>query len=327
MHKIVTIAVAFIVLVPVALFADYYNPCGIIVGKEAYFKMSVRPDDYPDANIVWLQSGTGTVSFVGGNTGRTVTVRGETTGDVTLSIQIGDARSARPRFEARVVDEYEVGVALWILTDGTNAPCSSGRALELLGKASEVWKQVGLKFRFCGLTVTNCPGMTRIVRDDKCGVHFSDVVSIGGFDPGTINCYFVESIYGDAEHTVGLGEGRGVVLTPKCGELGLAHEIGHVYGLADVYDGNATVDLAVPVRREMMPEDWNGGSGQRYYASGTKLPTLLERLLMYGEVGDGADITKGDVFGFWYDGDASDTNRVEHCSLAPVGFFKRFDGR
>jgi len=323
--KAIIASMGFLLLMPVVLLADYFNPCGIVVGKEAYFKISIKPNDYPDAKIAWQQSGTGRLTFVGGNTGRMVTVRGVTPGDITLSIQIGDARSSRPHFKARVIDESEVGVALWILTDGTNVSCSSEMAQNMFDKAREVWKQVGLDLQFRGLTVTNCPGMLRIVKDGKIGVHFSDIIAIGGYDADVINCYFVKEIYENSDHIGGLGGGLGVVVTKESGDLGLAHEIGHVYGLTDIYAENETHTLDVPVLRQMMPDDWNGGSGQRYYAGGTKLSTLLKRLLMYGEAGDGADITKGDVFGYWYEGNASDTNLVEKCSLAPIGYFKHLD--
>jgi len=50
---------------------DYvYNPCGVGVGKDAYFKIDVTPADYPDAKIVWTNTVPGAVEFVGGFTGR-----------------------------------------------------------------------------------------------------------------------------------------------------------------------------------------------------------------------------------------------------------------
>jgi len=52
---------------------DYvYNPCGVGVGKDAYFKIAVTPADYPDEKIVWTSTVPGAVAFVGGSTGREV---------------------------------------------------------------------------------------------------------------------------------------------------------------------------------------------------------------------------------------------------------------
>ena len=53
-----------------------YNPCGVGVGKDAYFKIAVTPADYPDEKIVWTNTAPGAVEFIGGNTGREVHVRG-----------------------------------------------------------------------------------------------------------------------------------------------------------------------------------------------------------------------------------------------------------
>lgn len=317
-----------VLLLSMGLRADYYNPCGIIAGENAYFMMSLKPDSYPDANIVWHQSGTGTVSFVNGNTGRSVIVRGVTPGDITLSVQIGDAVSARPRFEARVVEETVVDVSLWIMADGTNQACSVARALTMLNKAGEVWKQVGLKFRLCECAVTNCPGMMKISTNDSRYAQPGDLFSLHGYNAGRLDCYFVKEIYVDGMAVAGMGGQIGTIISVSGNELTLAHEFGHVYGLVDIYDENSTVVIRSTVSRETMPMDWNGGTGQRYYQSGTRLETLIRRLLMYGVQGEGADITKGDVFGCWKEkAYLSPTNVVEteRCSLAPIGFFKKFD--
>ena len=317
-----------VLLLSMGLRADYYNPCGIIAGENAYFMMSLKPDSYPDANIVWHQSGTGTVSFVNGNTGRSVTVRGVTPGDITLSVQIGDAVSARPRFEARVVEETVVDVSLWIMADGTNQACSVARALTMLNKAGEVWKQVGLKFRLCECAVTNCPGMMKIVEDSEDGRHASDVFSLHGYNSSRINCYIIGQIYNQESGVVGLGGPQGIIVTPASGDRGIAHEIGHVYRLTDIYDVVSSIVVSGDANQMHTPSDWNGGTGSRYYRYRQRQSDLVRRLLMMGAKDGGMDITKGDVYGFWYETEnvgLTNSTSTLRCSLAPVGFFKRFD--
>ena len=60
-----------------------YNPCAVVVGKTATFKVDVLPEDYPDSKIIWTTNMCeGAVNFVGSNvnTGRVVTVEGESAG-------------------------------------------------------------------------------------------------------------------------------------------------------------------------------------------------------------------------------------------------------
>lgn len=97
------------------------NPCGVAIGRDAYFRIAVEPSDYPNSMIVWsVDDGSeGSVSFVGGNTGRSVKVRGVSPGDVTLKIQIGDCRSYPPTFTLRVVEPKTVRLSAWIVADRT----------------------------------------------------------------------------------------------------------------------------------------------------------------------------------------------------------------
>ena len=79
------------------------NPCGVGVGKDAYFRIQVLPGDYPDEKIVWSNETAGAVEFVGGDTGRAVTVCGYSPGTTHLTIHIGDSPSDPPHFPLKVV--------------------------------------------------------------------------------------------------------------------------------------------------------------------------------------------------------------------------------
>ena len=94
-----------------------YNPCGVVIGRDAYFKIGVKPDAYPDSMIEWEASGEGSVRFVGGSNGREVRIRGVVPGDVTLSARLGNCVSPPPSFTFRVVSNQTIQLSAWIVTD------------------------------------------------------------------------------------------------------------------------------------------------------------------------------------------------------------------
>ena len=93
----------------------------------------------------------------------------------------------------------------------------------------------------------------------------------------------------------------------------LAHEIGHAFGIRDIY-----ASIGVPgdegyselegfVCKDRCPNDWNGGcdgngeSGSRFYPPGTFQYGIVRSLLMDGEKEDvnrGIDITIGSIWGY-----------------------------
>ena len=133
------------------------------------------------------------------------------------------------------------------------------------------------------------------------------------------------------------------MLSAEASCITLAHEIGHAFGLSDIYASNREKDADIPVAseqhiyREFISEsccmdDWNGGCrgrgacGTRYYPPATTLDAVLHRLLMYGAGGgedDGRDLTIGSVRGVWYKSIGGE--RIWYVGPAPVGFFDNED--
>ena len=85
----------------------------------------------------------------------------------------------------------------------------------------------------------------------------------------------------------------------------LAHEIGHLCGWHDIYvsDGEFIPDkLREPVSSISLPEDWNNGTGGRFYPVPFSQRQAVMLLLMYGVVNYGSeDISSGNVFGLVID--------------------------
>lgn len=311
--------------------ADYLNPCGIIKGADAWFRVDFGRVSPPDSEIKWLQSGTGSVSFPDGEYGKTIRVRGAECGDVKLEVQIGDARSRRPCFHAKVVTNSVIDVSTWVISDGVTPAVSEERVSEMLAKANEVWKQVGIFFRNDGYQVTNRADMLDVGYTPTNGL--PTIYDVAALNPATdrIKVYFVNSIKNvNGSYNVNATTLRhGIVVSSTATITTLAHELGHALGLKDIYVSYQGIPQNAYglVEEAKMPDDWNGGTGQRYYKPGTGMESLIPKLIMYGGGGTSrADVTIGDVYGLWYSNRWNAAThrfeRVWQTSLAPIGYFK-----
>ena len=310
------------------------NPCGVAIGENAYFRIEVNPSDYPDDKIVWSVADTSKLEFVGGNYGRSVTVRGLEKGKTELLIQIGDSRSSKPSFSVNVVEKREIDVRAWIITDGEEAPVTASKVFEMINEANDIYSQVGVNFNLVEpVTVTNIPSAYKAYYNSNQAQEgkwtFDQIVDIAS-DTGGIECYFIDSFI-DERYTMAANNGFGMVLTIKATKTTFAHECGHLFGMRDIYiehkDSNQlNVNTYEMASYERLPEDWNGGcfgngmSGARYYRYQTSMRSVIQRMLMFGLQNDSKrDIVAGDVFGLWYEY-IGDSQKEWRKSLSPVGW-------
>ena len=134
---------------------------------------------------------------------------------------------------------------------------------------------------------------------------------------GGIELYYVEEI----DDCVAFKTPSGLVVSRDANGLSVAHEVGHLCGLTDIYDDHEGTTLRVTGRssRNRMPNDYGRPDFSIPHAK------RLEKLLMYGYHADESiDISYGDVYGLWHTREVSPRNgqltNVWHLSLAPVGF-------
>ena len=320
-----------------------YNPCAVAVGHTAQFKIDVFPEDYPDSEITWyMTNSVGEVEFVGGNmnTGRVVSVAGVSTGDVNMVIRFGDAKSPMPQFLLRVVESRTVKLRAWIIGNNTGWIRTEAEVRNMVSAANDIYEQIGVKLQLIEPIVsTNIPNAYEIALWAASNNVWS-IDRLTSITNGTdgLECYFIHRI-ADASYLSGVNTPYGMVLDATADEITLAHEVGHALGMSDIYISNEMFTNEIVTLKKIMPNekikasyalwDWNSGcigkgdGGTRFYAHGTELRAIIDRMLMNGarsQGGGSRDITFGMVYGVWCDGDYRD-NAAWKEGLAPVGIF------
>lgn len=180
---------------------------------------------------------------------------------------------------------------------------------------NEIYAQVCMRFAIESILKINSTYLANVHLTNT--VQWTELCSIGQ-DTGGLELYFVFNLGGEATafHTPG-----GIVVGPKANGRSMTHEIGHVYGLPDIYEESEDGSLFVSGKppRERMPDDWG------WYPPTVTQEEIVHRLLMYGTFSDTkADISYGDIYGIHY---TSSWNRVARkwenhwmLDLVPVGF-------
>ena len=206
---------------------------------------------------------------------------------------------------------------------------------------NDIYRQVGVSFYLDSVMVTNIPAAFNLLYDEdpSGGWDFDKLVDIGQGTDG-IECYFVNdfTMTDGRNPPLAANTYKGLVMSARADVTTLAHEIGHAFGLEDVYVSSAEKDEESLHAKDVSQcvicgskatYDWNGGcygtgvGGARYYPSGTTMAEIIPRLVMYGVGRRNAarrDITLGNVDGAWYQEIGS--VRVWYDTEAPVGFFR-----
>ena len=299
------------------------NPCGVGVGRDAYFSIEVNPAEYPDAKITWAQGANdaGVVEFMGDNsgTGRTVRVRGVVPGEVSLEVSVGNCPSDKPTFPLYVVTNKVRHISVWIAADneGEEQVCDESKVRDMLPTVNDVFSQIGMSFVIDSVNVLqNNKALTPYYYEESTnGIpvlkrkHLTFNELVGSVNANDIKCIFVSTFAENSKKDTLAAtlKGAGIVMTSRASALTLAHELGHELGAKDIYDYKGGVDLlGEELSWGCVSDDWsngcmNGGSG--YYRRGVSCQEIILRLLMYGYSDQaalgGRDMTIGDVHGVY----------------------------
>ena len=280
------------------------NPCVVAPkGRDALFRVSVSPNDYPADRISWTCSDPG-IEFVGPSTGKTVRVRATSaaTGGY-FDIRFGDCPSLSPQIWFKACDLRTVVVSPVFVTQ-SDKPYASDDAVAFSNAvevANDIFSQAGVQI------VMNEPVVIEL--DKAFTPDYNDDASIERLYALTnglegITVFSVPDIRNASGFSSPNLWKLAFNRTPNiCGEV-LAHEIAHALGLRDIYstiNENESTRLRMPFRRVMAGSgDWSGGSGiQRFYERGRTLDEIVERCLMNGvTVGLSVDIPFDRLYGW-----------------------------
>lgn len=275
------------------------NPCCAIIGSNTFMRVRVAPNDIPNDLISWRVV-QGTASFPNGNTGRDVVVvaGGEENDTVILEVDIAGCPGNRPRFELLTTHFTDVLIYPYLIVGAPGAELLQEQLNQKLEVVNMIYRQVGLRFIAAPIQIIDnykwskfglaVRAVGRAIRDYEHKTDGVEVYFIGGSaDIVDYDC-----------KALGRANSDGVVITCNASGIALAHEIGHVCRLADVYIDKECQEQYSPLRITWMPDDWSNGTGSRYYEPGKCPLDVLPQILMFGVENDvHIDIPRGSVRG------------------------------
>ena len=281
------------------------NPCGAVTNAVTRMKVDVEPRGFPDEKIVW-QVVEGSASFVGGSTGREIAFRatGAVNSPIVLEVDFDGCPGRRPQFTLTTCEMRAIPVYPCTITDGsTVSTISESHILSLLDEVNVIFRQVGVSF-YLGAPITNVVNKTLAEKGLMNLVCQSQIRNIMSNKSG-VEIYFVDGL--DYNHRLyddqpnGSADKYGIIVRNSISATTLAHEIGHLCRWKDIYvRGRRFIpeELNLDVSQRWLPNDWNNGTGVRFYPMLLSQSAAIRKLLMYGEESASkSDISAGNVYG------------------------------
>ncbi|MBQ6103834.1 MAG: hypothetical protein IJL06_09205, partial [Kiritimatiellae bacterium] len=297
------------------------NPCGVLRGKTARFRIDVEPQSFPDSNIVWNVSNPGALVPSADLWGREIAVTGGVaSGGSMLTVDIAGWDGPAPLANVHVVSsETVIPLHAWIVC-GTNGPVTDAATVRAkVAGVNDIYRQVGRRFVLqepVGFTPTN--QAWAVITKDTAGdwPAFRSLIDTHHVSTG-IEVYFVERIVGAG----GLTLPGGCAVRATANPNSLAHELGHAQGLPDLYVSQSGMpSLSGSPSYARLPGDFGTTSNEGYYPDDGTQAEIVQRMLMYGLCSPTArDITTGDPHAIWRPLFTADPY-VE--TNAPAGFFR-----
>jgi hypothetical protein len=272
---------------------------------------TVLPTNIPDADIHWEVSGAGMVFADGTDYGREVRMTADRAGAWVAIVTVSNSTLPPARLRGRCLEKKTVPVFLHIVRDnnGQNPAMTVAHFQELLAGANQIFEQAAIEFQLAtNVTYIDHAAWLTIPTNDNLAVY--GALQATSSHTGGIEVYCVNHFDGDHFRglTWNIQDARaGLTIVSAATARTLAHELGHVCGLDDIYteDEANGMTTAIPAEwlthKAWLPNDWCLEAPAGGYGGATQTE-MIERLLMYGLDEAGvwermADIPEGRVFG------------------------------
>ena len=187
------------------------------------------------------------------------------------------------------VSRADVPVYAYVVcgTNGTQMAASSATVSEYVKNLNFVFSQVCIDFRLVHYGVITNENWLSICgsNESQCEALCATTNSTGGLE-----LYFVREI----DDCTAFKIPSGIVISQEANWRTVAHEVGHLCGLRDIYDEHDGTSLRVTGRssESRMPEDYGRPDFSVPHAE------RIKRLLMYGYWSETKlDISGGDIYG------------------------------
>ena len=304
-----------------------FNPSRLVYGHPARLKVGVNGNFSP-SDVEWsIVSGPGTVTrgeddFGEADWTATVTATAES-GEVVVEARFNED-AIQPRFVLPIVQQRTLPVEAYVVCDSNGvAAVTHAEIVSKLDFANVVLSQVGIALSLSGAVcelqhpeyfclkehdaTTNANGTVRL----KWAIS-RDVVRLRELAPtnAAIRTFWVGSITNGTPFAFSVLSERSVFMSRQADGKALAHEVGHVLELEDIYDvlkhyspGRDMVQVNEEVRKAVFGDrtrDWGLETGRGFYPADFSIRDVFETLLMYGYEGElSLDIPSGTVHGLF----------------------------
>ena len=304
-----------------------FNPSRLAYGHPARLKVGVTGNFSP-SDVEWsIVSGPGTVmrgedDFGEADWTATVTATAES-GEVVVEARFNED-PIQPRFVLPIVQQRTLPVEAYVVCDSNGvAAATQAEIVSKLDFANVVLSQVGIALRLSGAVcelqhpeyfclkehdvTTNANGVVCL----KWAIS-QDVVRLRELAQtnAAIRTFWVGSITNGTPFAFSVLSERSVFMSRQADGKDLAHEVGHVLELEDLYDvlkhyspGRDMVQVNEEVRKAVFGDqvrDWGLETGRGFYPADFSIRDVFETLLMYGYKGElSLDIPSGTVHGLF----------------------------
>ena len=245
-------------------------------------------------------------------------------GEVVVEARFNED-AIQPRFVLPVVPMRQIPIEAYVVCDQTKRAATAEQINDKLAFANKVFRQVGVAFYLSDVPLelvsprhfnlahhslyTNAVGVIGVRKRIS-----NDVRGLLSLAPsnGCIRMFCVNELINSQAEAFSLTNIQAMVVSKNGSERVLAHELGHMLGLVDIYDHRriGNVDMPIPGASDLicknlfddMAHDWRAETASGFYSSADTHLAVMKSFLMYGydtaNTANGVDMPSGGFVGY-----------------------------